>query len=171
MAAVTAIVEFIQARLDEDQQAAERVVQLDADGVLAGWVKVSDDQSDAEKAHLELHPGARVLRAVAAKRLILAVHCPGREVRQGPRPATVSCAGCGFGGPCDDPFTEDVNECPTLRAVASEWSTHPDYRPEWTPSSDCAVSGHTADRCLRGVGDGRLHAGWLPDGTIREGSP
>lgn len=36
----------------------------------------------------------------------------------------------------------------------------------WREDPDCVASGHTTGRCLRTAGDGRLHAGYLPDGTI-----
>lgn len=116
------------------------------DPVPDGWVQthtiavvhsVGDSEHASEHAryltdHIARHDPARAFHSIRAKRRILTVHCPGREVRQGSKPPTVSCAGCGFGGPCDDPFTEDINECPTLMAVASEWPEHPDYRTEWT---------------------------------------
>lgn len=143
------LVAFINARLDEDEQAArashyEGQRWLAEEEGVSRWpddepVHMADTKKDAR--HIALHDPARVLRGVEAKRQVLTVHRPGKEVPEWSsavgRFTTVSCEGCGFGGPCDDPHTEDINECPTLQALATEWSDHPDYdREHWATETD-----------------------------------
>ena len=105
------LVEFLTARLDEDEAAATRHLD-DASG--AGWGD---------------YP-ARVLREVAAKRAILAEHSP-TSYPYDDEVGDESCTGCGLGG--DEEYRETINTCPTLRALASVYSDHPDYREEWRP--------------------------------------
>ena len=65
-----------------------------------------------EMEHIARHDPARVLREVAAKRRILRVHAPSPESWSGK-----ACTGCGRSAPCDDWLVEDVDDCPTLRAL------------------------------------------------------
>jgi uncharacterized protein DUF6221 len=61
-------------------------------------------------------------------RWVLADHIPNAyDVERG---QTASCLGCNAGYD-EEPATEDIEQCPTLRALAAVWSEHPDYRPEW----------------------------------------
>lgn len=62
---------------------------------------------------------ARVLREVAAKRAISAVHAAVPLLRFD----AASCRQCRL--PCP---------CPTLRNLASIWTDHPDCRDEWKPA-------------------------------------
>lgn len=137
------IVDFITARVEEDEVIArrastvvpapwryveERNVILDAHnldlGLRVGYV---------EGQHIPRHDPARVLREVAAKRQILAEH---RRVDSrpdwpgGPEPA---CHGCGAGKRSWEEYAvPDVNDCPVLRALASVWAGHADFRAEWS---------------------------------------
>ena len=125
---MTTIIEFLNARLDEDEAKAtaaargatwvasqrDGVVDLDdthghqiagGDGGLA-W-------SDAEfMAH---HDPARALREIAAKRLLLAQWAD----RYSTNPHIVS--------------TEVSDAVDVLHALATVYADHPDYRQEWTP--------------------------------------
>lgn len=108
------IEEFLNARIDEDEAAA---------GAAAGssWVTVIIDRSTGE--HIVLHDPTRVLREVAAKRAIIeaadeATGCDMQvdsEFRVGTRDES------------EEPYVGDV----ILRALASVYSDHPDYRTEW----------------------------------------
>lgn len=68
----------------------------------------------ADAVHIALHDPASVLRDVEAMRRILAAHYPV--------------------DPCDahNAALESI-PCETLLALASRWSTHTAYRPEWRP--------------------------------------
>lgn len=88
--------------------------------------------------HAARHDPARVLREVAAKRALLAVHLT-RAQREPDAPLHVkadsayrdpACLGCGL-DPIGLDMTGDIEECPVLLAVASVWSDHPDYLTEW----------------------------------------
>jgi hypothetical protein len=149
---VNDLIEFLRARIDED---AEVAASAD-DG--PWWVEDTSprhwgEERDAEVAcsqgkvamlgydrsggvnaeHIARHDPARVLREVEAKRRVLDRHHAGvryehdRHVRQ--------CIGCGTEGEFDDPVTEDINDCPELRDMASIYADHPDYRPEWAPTT------------------------------------
>ena len=73
--------------------------------------------------HVARHDPARVLAEVKAKRRVMERHTAGWR-KSGP------CLGCNF-GPQEDEFTEDVEECPELRDMASVYADHPDYNPAW----------------------------------------
>jgi hypothetical protein len=64
---------------------------------------------------------AQLLAGIEAKRRILALHAQGHEC-----PALVT-----------DPYPHVTDyyhsDCPTIIAMASEWSAHQDYRQEWKP--------------------------------------
>lgn len=149
------IVDFLNARLDEDEQVARaataRQPSIPRDVPRGTWTFDDDEDkprvqgissgcvytAQAEMIHIARHDPARVLREVEAKRRILARHCKPHEnspwgswwaeLQDSPQP----CIGCGFGGACDDPWTEDINDCPELCDLAAIYSDHPDYRQEW----------------------------------------
>ncbi len=142
------LVEFLSARLDEDDEAARDAAGWDPTGSsrAAGlWrrdginsVIDSSDRlviygdgpapTDAQAEHIARHDPARVLREVEAKRRILAYH---RRPNESSWPQ--HCIGCGYAGPCDDPITEDINDCPMLGDLAAVYSGHPDYQTRWKP--------------------------------------
>ena len=118
---------FLNARLDEDEAAAKA-----AWGVEWDWRYVAqpfgERPSIAHTVHIARHDPARVLREVEAKRAILDRHMPHQPA---------------FGGLACDWCSEDVDDrpqiakerwpCPDVRSIATVWSDHPDYRPEWKP--------------------------------------
>lgn len=131
---MTDIVEFLAARLDEDQADAEAahagpwVTDLDdevdenvtdASGQIVAWVRARPATA-ATRAHIARHDPARVLAEVKAKREIVAQHsgtheCPSPEEWQ-----------LGYN---TDHVTED--ECMTLRYLAAVDDQHSDYNPAW----------------------------------------
>jgi hypothetical protein len=143
------LVEFVRARLGYDEMVAREAMgnpdrpqagvwtwdcRCDPDSPFShytccrveGDITIYDEGGhDGDQAHhIALHDPARVLRGVEAKRKILEEHSPGFNGR--------GCQGCGndqFG----DYAVRDVNECLTLRALALEFSDHPDCREEWKP--------------------------------------
>lgn len=111
------VVEFLKARLDEDESVAGAA---DALGQIADLITASSRVEFAE--HIAQHDPARSLREVAAMRRIVETH------------------GGGPNGWHDDDGEPEWScmydsrnwPCPDLRALASIWSSHPDYREEWS---------------------------------------
>lgn len=122
------IVEFLRARLDEDEQVARAAA--DAKGGAAWYVSrggcgdidiwveqhLSEDDDDETEVslHVRRHDPARVLREVAAKRRLMALHRVGTD-------------------PCDahDGATMESEPCDVIGDLASVYSDHPDYDPAW----------------------------------------
>lgn len=120
------LVQFLRARLDEDEQAARRAGdsfrQIGETGVIvategdraeecasANWAGIAE--------HIVRHDPARVLAEVEAKRELLADY--ERFVAERRRM---------MGG--WDSYPEPS---PVLTAFATVYADHPDYRPEWRP--------------------------------------
>lgn len=120
------LVQFLRARLDEDEQAARRAGdsfrQISETGVIvategdraeecasANWAGIAE--------HIVRHDPARVLAEVEAKRELLADY--ERFVAERRRM---------MGG--WDSYPEPS---PVLTAFATVYADHPDYRPEWRP--------------------------------------
>jgi len=134
------ILAFVRARLDEDQAVARaadpgpwevitrpsedgfrirRVDDPSAEDVVGPGYEDGGVWQDDNATHIARHDPARVLRDVAAKQRILAVH---RPYVVEPDQACLGCAG------------DNVWErCPVLRALAAVYDDHPDYREEWRP--------------------------------------
>lgn len=120
-----AIIEFLNQRYDEEEQAAR--VAGDAVGyswiadgemiVLAGGPAASDfvegffPEHGVEAAHIALHDPTRILLEVTAKRAIIEVAEPDTD-----------------GGYIDGWWNEHDR---VLRLLAAPFSDHPDYREEW----------------------------------------
>ena len=139
------LLEFITARLDEDEATARaagdgrwrvdhwldprsscptgcscrRVEGLD----FTVFDEGGHDEAQAE--HMARHDPARVLREVEARHRTLIRH------RRDPQGA---CIGCGWSGDLDEPRTDAAEECPELLDMASVWSDHAEYLTEWSPS-------------------------------------
>ena len=126
------LVQFLRARLDEDAALAAEATQETTGRWTAretdwgGGTVVEDDcgalilptgHSATQYPHIAHHSPARVLAEVEAKRRTLGRH----HDFQG------WCAGCG------NDLTYRTNDCPELRALASVYAEHPDYRDEWRP--------------------------------------
>lgn len=88
-----------------------------------------------EIAHIVRHDPRNVLVQCDAHEAILKVHnvwsvvYPGDTVDADP---DGHCVGCGFDA-MEEYRTEDVNNCPTLRALALAYRHRPGYREEWKP--------------------------------------
>lgn len=164
--AVTGIVEFLTARLDEDQAAAEAwdeaertwrpvgrrnlrydngsgepVQSIDTgggQGLLNEQIWVKHDYDGERTAHIARHDPTRVLREVAAKRRILALHEPQLDRVQWRRDETCyQCSRCTGGGREYDQvhgvmLTElSVWPCLTVMLLAAPYADHPDYKAKW----------------------------------------
>lgn len=124
---MTTIIEFLYARLDEDEAtaqaargatwvASQRDGVVDLDDTHGHQIAGGDgglDWSDAEfMAH---HDPARALREIAAKRFLIDQWAD----RYSTNPHIVS--------------TEVSDAVDVLHALATVYADHPDYRQEWTP--------------------------------------
>ncbi|MCX5522182.1 DUF6221 family protein [Streptomyces bobili] len=148
---MTGLVEFLRARLDEDEttaeaarrQVAERACpppQVDewetgagqwrvvpwlysgrAEADFAQWGRI--EIATLAKDHIARHDPARVLADVAAKRRILDDVLPTMQADE------VSIAGEWGVGP--DPVREASDDL--LSLLALPYAEHPDYREEWKP--------------------------------------
>ncbi len=133
---------FISARLDEDEQLARAAAQADGQDWFpvdaeygdspdrvegTGDGAVGYDMYETVPPHIARHDPARVLREVAWKRHLLgfALAAFSQESKIGERPGR-------------DPETNayDKGRADTarfmLRLLAMSWSSHPDFRAEWT---------------------------------------
>lgn len=145
---MTGIVEFLTARLDEDEQLAHAACGFhdfkpygaSKSKVYTWWLRAEPGAGEPEDilrrrsgqvvaviryldaaAHIARHDPARVLREVAAKRRVLERHYADDDG---------SCVGCHFAND-ETRWAEDIEECPELRDMASVYDDHPDYEQAW----------------------------------------
>jgi hypothetical protein len=156
---VSDLVAFVNARLDEDEAAVRAASDAPGGDVWHeddpvrraglirdqyGGVVVYDEGSPVrgQALHIARYDPARALREVAAMREILAEHY---SLTVGDRnesyeqfsiisppfpPGDRGCVTChyaSYGG------VHGYGYCRTMRRVASIWSDHPEYDPEWAP--------------------------------------
>lgn len=140
-----AIVEFLSARLDEDEQAARQaggapwvadvpgMVHVDPAAIAeskwayGGQGYIASCEHAGHQAHIARHDPERVLAEVKAKREIVELHMP-RRVRSSSGLGEDHIEVCRM---CDQ-FPAQ-HPCGTLRALAAPYADHPDYRKEWAP--------------------------------------
>lgn len=141
------LVQFLRARLDEDEQTARdtawnmsteidnpweaRPAPDEADGWeiwSKGRFQLIRGTNEADAVHIARHDPARVLAEVDAKRQILGLHVAAEYIRNDP---FAGCTTCSWRD-----YMEDLHvrwPCPTLRLLALPYAGHPDYREEWKP--------------------------------------
>lgn len=142
------IVDFLKARLDEDEAAAKAcagapwvecvsMVQVDPVAIRdAHWQYgqmgyVGTIEHDYDRVHIARHDPARVLRGVEAKRRIANLHHTETHLRFHGEPQYGYLYWCDI---CHVPGDQPGrNWCETLRLLASEFSDHPDYDEGWAP--------------------------------------
>lgn len=144
------IVEFLEARLDEDEEVARDAAGWDSSGSIRDeglWHRdgvnsvidsarrrvVHGDGSapdDSKATHIVRHDPARVLREVAAKRAIIEPH-ERNTYYKFDDDSTGSCAECS--SYCNEDGCRNLVSwpCDPLRALASAYADHPDYQQEW----------------------------------------
>lgn len=156
------IVEFLEARIAEDEAVAKATFGTDLAYATwayegnevfapmegdrhAPWMVTKDHEGclpavdENDGPHIARHDPARVLREIAAKRIILEIHHASDSEVTYPKwdseariiGLTNPCMGCGT-GICDY-WTQDINNCPELQALASIYLYHPDFKEEWRP--------------------------------------
>jgi hypothetical protein len=139
------IVDFLNARLTEDERLAREASQGIGDGQwgtgLERQVRSARLALVAETAvphHIARHDPARVLREVTAKRAIAREHGP-----SGKHTTVWEWSELGHWCPeCAAEPCRQLNNCPicggddgcrTVRLLAAIYGDHPDYREEWRP--------------------------------------
>lgn len=127
------LIEFLTARLDEDERAARFAFADHNDAgpewteVRSGAVSVGDHEDElftfdaGISRHIVRHDPARVLREIAAKRAVLDLHTWTASLD-----GCWSCSGDHGADPTPAP-------CETLRHMAAVHADHPDYQQEWAP--------------------------------------
>jgi hypothetical protein len=108
---------FIEARIAEDESDADGYHRYEG----GGSVLTCDHVTAAGYDHCTCEHPARLLREVAAKRAILTEHTTGDTAEFEGRASTIAYC----------PICSD-SDCLTLRALASVWSDHDQYRTEWS---------------------------------------
>lgn len=83
---------------------------------LHAWITQQVDATEAEGRAMLIDP-TPVLRRCEADRRILARHAVDPSEADSLTYAT-ACRGCGTEGDCDDPNTENINDCPELLDLA-----------------------------------------------------
>ncbi|MFI1472060.1 DUF6221 family protein [Streptomyces wuyuanensis] len=127
------LVAFLRARLDEDEQAARKLLDEKRPGRAERW-EFCDDGAirdtgprrslrvkftwPPEADHIVRHDPARVLADVEAKRELLRLHTLNGWV----------CSTCDNGEVPGDGYP-----CPTLRLLALPYASHADYDEAWRP--------------------------------------
>ena len=139
------IVEFLEARLTEDEAAANAVwpdrggwaydrdrfeVRTASGDPVASVARYRTEDGwthttilEAEGEHIARHDAARVLREVAAKRAILEYHATTLHEATPLRRQSMS----------DEQFARVLDAERTLGWLAAVYSDHPEYREEWRP--------------------------------------
>lgn len=119
------LVEFLRARLDEDEAVARR---LEPDPV---WMRVGSELAVDNEDEIAISAG-RVLREVEAKRRILGEHSPDVPDPWG------ECATCAEEEQVEDHGDHVVGyrsgktyPCLTVRLLTLPYCDHPDYQEEW----------------------------------------
>jgi hypothetical protein len=149
------LVEFLRARLDDDQEAASRVHQPyrlyacddgcleepmraddlygPRDGEYETWADGEDLLPNHHNSWALVYDPARVLADVAAKRAILDEHAPRELMAMGDDLYSYPGMYCGCCSP-RDPQQRQRHPCRTLRLLATAYADHPDFDPAWQPA-------------------------------------
>lgn len=118
------LVEFLAARLDEDEQVARA-----ADsklGYLVGAVDYWFPEAERDEQHAVRHAPGRVLAEVDAKRRSVALHHAELVEAKSPDGDDRAVLWC---WECDG----EAFPCRTLRLLALPYADHPDYDEAWRP--------------------------------------
>lgn len=140
------IVDFLNARLAEDEAAAQAARDLmdepwkiipegpeeenyGGEFRVSNGVTIAGRVEEAKAVHIARYDPARVLREVTAKRAILEDH---RIVKADvdTEDFDFGCERCYFNR---DEGVAGCGYCPTLKALAAIYSDHESYREEWRP--------------------------------------
>lgn len=124
---------FLNARLDEEAAGLEAQISGDLERYRAdGLPHLTREEmlTPQPPEYLPEHP--RRFREIEAKRVIVAEHQPmeGYDFESLHGQICETCAGADMdGSPEGSPYP-----CPTVRALLTIWSDHPEYRQDWALS-------------------------------------
>ena len=90
---------------------------------IAALALIAITSSRFAERYLVLNDPTAVLRRCAADRKVLARH---RLATERTWPLNASCYGCGVMGDCDDPVTDNLNDCPELLDLAEGYGLTPE---------------------------------------------
>ena len=113
----TALIDFLRARLDEDESVAAAALESDRHFEAIG-MPIAEPGDAAIAEHLAHWNPVRMAAEVAAKRAIIEQHQPAN-----PEDEDQHCLGCA-----------DMMPCPTLISLAQPYDQHPDFDPAWRTS-------------------------------------
>lgn len=128
---MTTITEFLNARLNEDEQAARYAFAAHNDAqpdwyeIRSGAVNLGDHEDElltfdaGISRHIVRHDPARVLREVAAKRAVLSAHA---NLADNPHRHTNPRV-----------HAQWVTMIQVVQHMAAVYADHPDYQQEWAP--------------------------------------
>lgn len=135
------IVEFLNARLNEDEQVARTSNeywsrQYDRESVYSP-TEPAYGMTDSDEIPALFVDDQRILAEVEAKRAVLQEHGPSHKHTVQPIDGEwTHCFACGT-DPCSILAECHVcgydNGCPTVRYLAQTYADHPDYDPGWAP--------------------------------------
>jgi hypothetical protein len=141
---VSELTDFLKARIEEDEQTAREaqpgpwLIGNAVDPTQPCNVhtfptvrKVAENLGWLDAEHIARHNPARVRRQVAAARRVLARHKPAGPDRYRQAREELNCEGCGWEGEHADPVTENIDECPELRDLASIYEDAPGWQERW----------------------------------------
>ena len=107
------ITEFLEARITEDEARAS-----------SGWARLRDSRWETTNEGQDFLTPSAVLAECAAKRAIVELHGNINADFQDDAAICQTCHDHHYHAPADWP-------CPTIRAIASVYVDHADYRQEW----------------------------------------
>ncbi|MFI9618122.1 DUF6221 family protein [[Kitasatospora] papulosa] len=132
-----ALVAFLKTRLDEDERVA-RACAGDGTWTVEGLEVYGPDLSGEVRAHAARQDPARTLREVEAKRALLAEYGAAVAAREEASTVLQKTRASGW-----DPIMAELEEASAihkrdallgvLRLLATVYTDHPDYLPEWRP--------------------------------------
>lgn len=133
------IIEFLEARIDEDEvaalQAGSRAAgpnwEPNEDRYVYGKCVAGTGQDRRQVEHMARHDPARVLAECKAKRRIIAEHQPVDYSELGMK-SPDACVICGVETYMGDwGWAEGSFPCATLKALAAVYKDHPQFQEEW----------------------------------------
>jgi len=125
---------------------SERVARQAREDI-AALAAIAITSSRFAERHIVLNDPGAVLRRCTADRKILARH---RLATERAWPRNASCYGCGVMGDCDDPVTDNLNDCPELLDLAEGYGLTSETlasldRPDPGPRPKCKPRGPVPD--------------------------
>jgi len=133
--------DFLLARIREDEVLAESMIDRHGD---SGFAWAADHEDDAR--YLDRWGPWRVLALCVMRRQLVRTHGDSVVEIEDPVGGKGTRLVCGECGPTGYP---EPWPCQTLRVLALDWVSHPEYRPEWRQLRRPSTAGGPAPRVPR----------------------